>query len=417
MSSPEEIWSVRLQRELLALTEDGEKAAIGILPPFIEVQDTKLDIASGHCSVSFAVTVEGVECGDRERVSVSKDKIDSQLGGADEELESETDGDAKNVEEGGEEDDKSEKTEEKQETAEAKTTGSTNDEEKFKVRVIVTLDASLARRQSAFSASTSYPFFKPTAILTSGASHLPKSTNIKDGDQIHIDCDWTPSLHLNDAALNVALKVKESIKRGEPCLKVVPTQKKDESLLDEVADDFYAGATKVASFFSDLKVKASAVAEELDQAVGNAKANLKSTATSNAEASDANVRSPGLKRPNFRPKGFRRKKEVIEDAPKKIVTVDNVEIGDDINLAETPWNEAVGLYPCTAIRRPEFVEASMSVAGVNPKSPKVRQYGDENDDGGINSEDFMYDAQVALVRPECDNYMRLHSGGIFEVGC
>lgn len=370
MSSPEEIWSMRCQRELLALTEEGEKKDIGILPPFIEVQDTSLDIAKGHCTVSFAVTVEGVECGDREKVTVSADKIDSQLG----EKEEDTLEAVSSEEEKAKDEDQKEKSSDEDKTNENESDVATDssevaevdteakaeqneDEEKFKVRVVITMDASLTRRHASFNASRSYPFFKPSAFVSSGASHLPSSTNIKDGDEIQIDCDWTPSLHLNDAALNIALKVKESIKRGEPCLKVV-RKERDESIMDEVAADFSAGATKVASFFSDLKTKASAVAEELDHAVGNNNAN-----------SEGNREKTSMKRPNFKPKRFRKKDQNTEDVETKVVTDENVAIGDEINLAMNPWNAAVGLYPCNAIRRPEFVVQSMSV--VNLKSTKV----------------------------------------------
>jgi len=370
MSSPEEIWSMRCQRELLALTEEGEKKDIGILPPFIEVQDTSLDIAKGHCTVSFAVTVEGVECGDREKVTVSADKIDSQLGekeedtleavSSEEEKAKDEDQEEKSSDEDKKNENESDVATDSSEVAEVDTEAEAEqneDEEKFKVRVVITMDASLTRRHASFNASRSYPFFKPSAFVSSGASHLPSSTNIKDGDEIQIDCDWTPSLHLNDAALNIALKVKESIKRGEPCLKVV-RKERDESIMDEVAADFSAGATKVASFFSDLKTKASAVAEELDHAVGNNNAN-----------SEGNREKTSMKRPNFKPKRFRKKDQNAEDVETKVVTDENVAIGDEINLAMNPWNAAVGLYPCNAIRRPEFVVQSMSV--VNLKSTKV----------------------------------------------
>eukprot|EP00554_Chaetoceros_debilis_P007634 CAMPEP_0194075874 /NCGR_PEP_ID=MMETSP0149-20130528/2777_1 /TAXON_ID=122233 /ORGANISM="Chaetoceros debilis, Strain MM31A-1" /LENGTH=715 /DNA_ID=CAMNT_0038756465 /DNA_START=94 /DNA_END=2241 /DNA_ORIENTATION=- len=361
---------MRCQRELLALTEEGEKKDIGILPPFIEVQDTSLDIAKGHCTVSFAVTVEGVECGDREKVTVSADKIDSQLGEKEEDTleavssEEEKAKDEDQKEKLSDEDKKNENESDvatdSSEVAEVDTEAEAEqneDEEKFKVRVVITMVASLTRRHASFNASRSYPFFKPSAFVSSGASHLPSSTNIKDGDEIQIDCDWTPSLHLNDAALNIALKVKESIKRGEPCLKVV-RKERDESIMDEVAADFSAGATKVASFFSDLKTKASAVAEELDHAVGNNNAN-----------SEGNREKTSMKRPNFKPKRFRKKDQNTEDVETKVVTDENVAIGDEINLAMNPWNAAVGLYPCNAIRRPEFVVQSMSV--VNLKSTKV----------------------------------------------
>ena len=87
--------------------------------------------------------------------------------------------------------------------------------------VVVTLDASLQRSSlNSPDASMSYPFFKPKAYIASGTHLLPPSPDLNDGCRIQIDCDWTPSLHLNDAVLNIALKVRESVKRGELCLKV-----------------------------------------------------------------------------------------------------------------------------------------------------------------------------------------------------
>ena len=62
MTTPQEIWTTRLQREILALVdESNEKKDIGILPAFINYHKHDLDIARGTCSVSFAITVEGID--------------------------------------------------------------------------------------------------------------------------------------------------------------------------------------------------------------------------------------------------------------------------------------------------------------------------------------------------------------------
>jgi hypothetical protein len=71
MTTPQEIWSVRLQRELLALTKEptqetgddddsNKNSSAGILPPFIQVKQHKLDIAKGLCQVYFNVLVEDI---------------------------------------------------------------------------------------------------------------------------------------------------------------------------------------------------------------------------------------------------------------------------------------------------------------------------------------------------------------------
>lgn len=49
----------------------------------------------------------------------------------------------------------------------------------------------------------------------------------------------------------------------------------------------------------------------------------------------------------------------------KVVDSNNVEIGDVINLAINPWNQAIGMHSCKAIRRPEFVEAAIKLAAAD----------------------------------------------------
>uniref|UniRef100_A0A6U0K7G5 Uncharacterized protein n=1 Tax=Minutocellus polymorphus TaxID=265543 RepID=A0A6U0K7G5_9STRA len=41
-----------------------------------------------------------------------------------------------------------------------------------------------------------------------------------------------------------------------------------------------------------------------------------------------------------------------------------VAIGDQIDLTQSPWNVCAGMYSCSAIRRPVFVEHAMSQAEV-----------------------------------------------------
>jgi len=406
MSSPEEIWSTRLQREILALTEEGEdQNHIGILPPFISLKSHHLDINEGVCTVDFVITVEGVERAPPEPKVVDKDiksKVDSAFGETEEEKET-----TEAANEAAEEETEEPKLENDGETAtEMDVTEHHSNESpessKFKVQVEITLDASLQKRNAIFSASSSYPFFKPRAILASGAEHFT-SMKIKNGDEIQIDCDWTPSLHLNDAAMNISLKVRESIKRGEPCLKVVKRDFNFEGdLLDEVKADFSKAGAKVSSFFSDLKTRASAVAEELDNAVG-------SSSTAAAVSRDA---SSIQEEPRIRKKMTLKlpKKETAEKAPAKIVTAQNIEIGDEIDLADHPWNKAVGLYPCKAIRRPDFIVAAMEASGQN-KPEKVRKYEETEcvDDAIV--------AVGAYGHQQCsvDNYLMLHSGGMREV--
>lgn len=278
MSSPEEIWSTRLQREILALEEEEleNKSDLGILPPFISCKSHHLDINDGICTVKFAITVEGVERAPPQPKHIDRNikrKVDSALGEKEEEAKETVDEAAeKETEESNLENDGETKAE-IETAAEMDATERHSNESpestKFNVQIEITLDASLQKRNTVFSASSSYPFYKPRVILTSGAEHFT-SMKIENGDEIQMSCDWTPSLHLNDAAMDIALKVRESIKRGEPCLKVVQRDVNLQGdLLDEVKADISKAGAKVSSFFSDLKIRASAVAEELDHAVGS----------------------------------------------------------------------------------------------------------------------------------------------------
>ena len=383
MTTPQEIWTTRLQREILALVdESNEKKDIGILPAFINYHKHDLDIARGTCSVSFAITVEGI---DRAPTSPLVDKglkakVDAALGEEDNEEQSNTGND-----------DESTKTEETDSTQQ---TSNISEPSTYKAQIIVMFDASRTN-----SSSTSYPFSKPKAILTSGAEHF-NAIKINNGDQLYIDCDWTPSLHLNDAALNIALKIRESIKRSEPCLKIVgnASENQEDDLLQEVRKDISKAGAKVSSFLSDLKSKASAVAEELDHAVGSG--------ASGSSAEAVNTSPPKAKRKVLK---FPRK-EKARKPESKIVTLENIAMGDEIDLATEPWNTAVGMYPCNAIRRPAFVASAMEASGQNNRE-KVRAF--VNGEGG--SEAVVttsgYDQQCSA-----DNYMMLHSGGLREVG-
>ena len=374
-------------------TEDGKD--IGILPDFIKYNDHSLDISKGTCLVSFAITVEGVDRTPTPPVAESvKEKVNAALGEEDSD-----EAEITNDEESAKVDD--EESSQKSTNAEASSQPAPST---FKVQVIVTFDASLQKQSLAFNAATSYPFFKPKAILTSGAEHFTAS-KIENGNELVIDCDWTPSLHLNDAAMNIALKVRESIKRGEPCLKVVVEKKTlkhvEEDLLEEVKADISKAGAKVSSFFSDLKSRASAVADEMDKAVGSG------ASTSNA-ATGTGTDTPN--KPKRNTLKFPRK-ERAPKPPSKVVSIENISIGDEIDLAMEPWNKAVGMYPCKAIRRPAFVASAMEAAGQDSRE-KVRR---------VEDEETLDEHRIDIARgynEDCtaNNYLMLHSGGLSEVG-
>uniref|UniRef100_A0A7S2R227 Uncharacterized protein n=1 Tax=Eucampia antarctica TaxID=49252 RepID=A0A7S2R227_9STRA len=300
-----EIWSSRLQRELLALTSSDEidrKQDAGILPPFVTVKDHQLSIEKGICCVTFSISVEGAP----KKKEVKTDK-ETEHQENEENAAGETDGDEPVV--------------------------VAAPEDTITAIVEITLDASLQMKAgSSPDPAASYPFQRPKAILLRGSEHFPDGSSVQDGDLIAIDCDWTPSLHLNDAAQNIALKVRESIKRGEPFFK----------LAMETASENLVSSSKVSAFFTSLKTKAAAVVDELDQA---AAPKVKSKTKS----------KPKPKKP---PSVVRRK-------PKK---GDRVEIGDIIDLAEEPWSRCAGMYSCKAVRRPEFIEAAIAAAAAEEKN-------------------------------------------------
>jgi hypothetical protein len=382
MSSPQDIWSTRLQKEILALVADNDddnaaaaaaaasKKDIGILPPFITVKEHNLDLIQGKCSVSFAIQVEASSTDFIPTTPPTPTPITTTAS---------TSADKENDNDNDNNNDEKESSIPNNENTNNETIPSKSTQPS--PVVIITLDASLQRPVTIGSIihnepdiSLSYPFFKPKAFLTSGAELLPSSTGISNGSMIPIDCDWTPSLHLNDAVLNIALKVRESIKRDEPCLKA---EHLDSTTTLESID------SKVSSFFSSLKTKASAIVEDVDSKLDVAMRDN----NNNSSNSSTNSKLTLLK-----------KRGEYKPAPTKAVTEENVEIGDIIELSQGPWNKAVGMYPCNAIRRPVFIEEAMKAVSDAQQSEKV-------------SEELENENELN------QNYLRLQSGSVFQVGC
>lgn len=418
MSNPEEIWAARLQRELVALSsatneDDSHSNPIGALPQFMQMKDYKLDIEHGFCQVSFVITIDGVKM-----PAVSTNENNESLGVIDPTLDQVQHGHghatvsnltlASSPTEN--EEIKDEKTsnikidhvKESEETRQYEKDNQ-NQLDAFHVQVLITLDASLKRNLADFHPSTSYPFQPPICIINSGAEYLPKDQHsIQNGEEVLLDCDWTPSLHLNDAALNVAVKIKESIKRGEPILEFTKksagsfTASLPNSLLDEVSQDFNKASHAISGFFSDLKTKASHIADELDQAV------VGPSRDESVSTEEKSTRK-GFK---FR-KGTKLRKD---EEPLKVVTEENVEMGDSIYLSESPWDHALGMYPCKAIRRPTFMSTAMEASGhMDDQSTKVRN----NDTTSLSDSDNDSYNYGDCAMP--DNYLHLHAGGLREV--
>ena len=286
-----EIWSTRLQRELLALTTDNapvdtKEEVVAVLPPFVTIAGHALVIEKGDCILSFTVDLPA-------------------------------------------------KAEEK--------------------KIVVTLDASLQKKAdgSVDPAAAVYPFLKPVAMLQSGGSRFPEGSTIKDGDLIDIEMDWTPSLHLTDSILNIALKIKESILQGEP---------------------FHAAATKGKTDVVEGMVT-----------------RAKQLGTSFTKG--------------LRGQGGRRKKKKDRKSAQK-ANPSKIRIGDEINMLEAPWVECQGVYSCKAIRRPAFVEEAIAVAAKSSEArakDQVRPFAvSEDGDGKVPSNlgDFML-SQAGTVAQVC----------------
>jgi hypothetical protein len=267
MSSSErnaEIWSTRLQRELLALTTDNAPAEsteeiTSVLPTFVSVKDHELNIEKGTCVVSFYV-----------RPNESPDPV------------------------------------------------------------IVSLDVSLQKNEKGEVDPTavSYPFLKPAAILKLGAKNFPKGSTIQEGDFLDIEMDWTPSLHLTDAILNIGLKIKESILQSEPFHPAMEDSKTD--ALGEMADKARRISATMKNSFKGLT---------------------------------KSVDAPSTKKRVLKKKTRGKR--------------DQIRIGDEISMLDAPWVDCQGVYSCKAIRRPPFVQDAMATAAQNKKeaeqvSPRSR---------------------------------------------
>ena len=181
-----EIWSTRIQQELLVLTTDNAdlestSEARSILPPFVTIQEHQLDLAAGTCEVLVKVDIPPTEKAGR--------------------------------------------------------------------CVVFAIEASLFRNAdgSPNTKDPSYPFVPPVARLKSGKEIFPTGSTIQEGSRLSMELDWTPSLHLADAIMHVGLKVKESILQGEP---VHPAGESEIDPFDEVVrgvDEVAKGARRFAS--------------------------------------------------------------------------------------------------------------------------------------------------------------------------
>jgi len=379
-----------------SVTKTNSNSSADHLPPFITVEKHILEIENAACQVWFNVDINS-------KVASTTSPTDS----TEEEFK-------KNTVEDMKDDDTKE---------EEKGTESSDDQQQQQplsssVTLTVILDASFKTKRSnrgttpvnahneKVDSSRIYPFSKPVASLHKGAHHLPSGSTLQNGDFLSIDCDWTPSLHLSDAIMNVALKLRESIKRGEPLHDTDSSyDNKDygqalvaglDAAASDVGEVITQGMTQstnnIRSFITSVRTKAQNFADELDK-----------VAEANAEQ---------LK--NRQEKQAQQRMQARQDKinKKNVVDAENVEIGDVIDLSQSPWSEAVGLHSCKAIRRPEFVDAAIKIAGdARKKNGKVAGTGLSVTNSFFSS--FRASAKSIVE----ETYLMITPGLILEISC
>lgn len=360
-----EIWSTRLQRELLALTSDDvgeEKDSVGVVPPFIKVQEHELVIETGVCKVTFRIEVgedqpqHSEPSKKEEGGEAEKEKEVGEAGKED------TDAEAKEGEDTAEGEASDKAAEGTDAEAEAEVAAALSEP----AYVALTLDASLEHTPEGkvIASPSSYPFQAPGAILVSGAAYFPEGSEIDDGDRVDIDLDWTPSLHLNDAVMHVALRVRESIRRGESFYRAAPDQEEGkDDIREKVDESVQVAKERLGSFWGSFKAKANTMAAAIDDAVAP-RASPRSAANEGAAAAGGSPMAASLS--TAAAVGASAAAATAEEAPaakpQRAARTSDVKIGDELNLTEAPWNVCSGMYTCKAIRRPVFMEDEMDRA-------------------------------------------------------
>jgi hypothetical protein len=376
-----EIWSMRVQQELLALitteqtmildssnsvlptdesakttdttttdssflamdttttttTTNPKSSKMLLLPPFVTIADHALDIAAGTCVITVTVNVvlppqqpppPPPNSGDQDQkrsTDTTSPRYESVMVAVDVSMATTT-----------------------------TTTTTTTADSSREARVVV-------------PDSQSYPFVPPKARLQAGSALFPAGSTIADGDAVAIDLDWTPSLHVSDAILNVALKIRESIAQAEPfhaapttTTTTTATRAADDSesyeddpidkVVGEVVDEVKKGARRFASTLGSLGKKAFAKSTDTTAATTSSTPTTTRTKTGRSVKPNKSVPTSGT---------------TVAALP---VLAQNVKIGDEINLLEEPWVGAKGVYSCKAIRRPPFIEQVIAAASSNNSS-------------------------------------------------
>ena len=390
--------STRLQREILALeSSDDESKKIELLPPFIKTIGHTLNIEGGIAKIEFRIDVEVPEkaAGSEEEEEVVDSAVAAASGiekavesvGEKKVAEDSNEGNAvaKDEKEGGDISQKNESTgdetdtdsdgiESKEATKNEEGTPQEKEEEKADPHVVLVLDASLYWRPDSSSSSQStspqcYPFQKPLAIVKYGSNLFSGGSTIRNGDEVDIDLDWTPSIHLSDAVTNVALKIRECVKRGEPLHATVREDNDDDgfsgSLLREareakesLLETKKAVGAILSSGLSSFAAKGESASKRMSKSILNLGESLSTIAAPTMQGEGATEETEAATGGDEGSEKEENSKKVIKEIP---------DIGDEIDLSDDPWNKCIGMYSCKAIKRPEFIEALLSNSATNQK--------------------------------------------------
>jgi len=352
-------------------SEEAKEDLTGVLPPFCQVKDHHLDIEHGDCHVMCWF--------DLPPSSTSPAAVDAVNQTTNAAAEAGTESEAPAVEAAAEGEESAEKkTEEgtkdggeKSAPSDAQQDGDekANEEEKKDAAapssevveeaspIIVTLDISLPKKTdgSVDAAAVAYPFMKPIAILTSGSDRFPTGSTIKDGDLVGIEMDWTPSLHLTDALLNIGLKIKECLSQNEPFHPEVPDHTSTDTMKEMMNAAKKLSASVGASVSESIRGFGSASPSKSEPEEGKKK---------------KGIRIPSLLR-GGKKKDKKEKAKVEEKAAPKGKSPSEVRIGDEINMLESPWVDCRGVYSCKPIRRPAFAKKAVEQAEKKRKAKEA----------------------------------------------
>ena len=364
-----EIWATRLQREILALeSSDDESKKIELLPPFIKTIGHTLSIEGGIAKIEFRIDVELDEAASRAKNDVAAGEVGGGATEAEVAATDENEGkDGAQV--SGSTGSEEQPLESENATGNADADTETGGEDTADPHVVLVLDASMYwtpdSANSHKSSPQSYPFQKPIAIIKSGSYLFSGGSTIRDGDEVQLDLDWTPSIHLSDAATNVALKVRECVRIGEP---LHPARKDEIVEEDGISGSILREAREaketlletkkvVASMFSSglssLTAKGSSASKTMSKGLFSLGESLSSYAEGGSRSNLAEDDSYDDATREGAPSPKDEVEKVVKDVP---------DIGDEINLSDEPWNQCIGMYSCKAIKRPAFIDDAIAEA-------------------------------------------------------